>query len=290
MNIMLRPSILYACETYYNLKESEIRQIERIEENYMRRLFKTSKGCPINQLYLELGQIPARFEILKLRLLFLKYILNQDEKSLIKRFFLLQIEQPTRGDWASTCVQNLKELCIFEPLEEIEKMTKNKFKNILKEKIKKEAFVYLIKNKGIKGKEINYPVLKMADYLLPNKTGISIEDQRSIFSVRNRMVNIPDNFSSQQNGDLSVTKCICSEKENMEHIYTCNKLNKETVKLPYQKIFSGNIEEQIYIFRRFQNNFEIRNYLIRKQDQTSPHVILNFDPLISDRVLVMDNK
>ena len=130
----------------------------------------------------------------------------------------------------------------------------------------------------------------MADYLLPNKTGISIEDQRSIFSVRNRMVNIPDNFSSQQNGDLSVTKCICSEKENMEHIYTCNKLNKETVKLPYQKIFSGNIEEQIYIFRRFLNNFEIRNYLIRKQDQTSPHVILNCDPLISDRVLVMDNK
>ena len=290
MNIMLRPSILYACETYYNLKESEIRQIERIEENYMRRLFKTSKGCPINQLYLELGQIPARFEILKLRLLFLKYILNQDEKSLIKRFFLLQIEQPTRGDWASTCVQNLKELCIFEPLEEIEKMTKNKFKNILKEKIKKEAFVYLIKKKGIKGKEIKYSVLKMADYLLPNKTGISIEDQRSIFSVRNRMVNIPDNFSSQQNGDLGVTKCICSEKENMEHIYTCNKLNKETVKLPYQKIFSGNIEEQIYIFRRFQNNFEIRNYLIRKQDQTSPHVILNCDPLIYDRVLVMDNK
>ena len=72
----------------------------------------------------------------------------------------------------------------------------------------------------------------------------------------------------------------------MEHIYSCNKLNKEIVKLPYQKIFSGNIEEQIYIFRRFQNNLELRNYLIRRQDQNSPHVILNPDPLISDRVLV----
>ena len=262
----------------------------------MRKLFKTSKGCPINQLYLELGQIPARFEILKLRLLFLKYILNQDEESLIKRFFLLQIEKPTRGDWASTCVQNLKELCIFEPLEEIEKMTKNKFRNILKEKIKKEAFGYLIKKRGIKGTEINYPILKMAEYLLPNKLGISIEDQRNIFSVRNRMVNIPDNFSSQQNGYLGLRKCICSEKENMEHIYSCNKLNKETVKLPYQKLFSGNIKEQIDIFRRFQTNLEMRNYLIRKQDQSenivenSPHVILSCDPLISDRVLVMDNK
>ena len=31
MNAILRGSILYACEVYYNLKECEIRQIERIE-------------------------------------------------------------------------------------------------------------------------------------------------------------------------------------------------------------------------------------------------------------------
>ena len=83
----------------------------------------------------------------------------------------------------------------------------------------------------------------------------------------------------------------------MEHIYSCNKLNKETVTLPYKKKqLSGNIKEQIDIFRRFQTNLEMRNYLIRKQDQSenivenSPHVILSCDPLISDRVLVMDNK
>ena len=33
MNVMLRSSILYASETYYNLKENEIRQLERVEEN-----------------------------------------------------------------------------------------------------------------------------------------------------------------------------------------------------------------------------------------------------------------
>ena len=32
LNVMLRSSIFYACETYYNLKETEIRQLERIEE------------------------------------------------------------------------------------------------------------------------------------------------------------------------------------------------------------------------------------------------------------------
>ena len=76
LNVMLRSSILYACETYYNLKGSEVRQMERIEESYLRQMFKTSKDCPITQLYLESGHIPARFEITKIRLLFLQYILQ----------------------------------------------------------------------------------------------------------------------------------------------------------------------------------------------------------------------
>ena len=61
LNVILRSSILYASETYYGLTEAQVRQIERIEENFLRKLFKTSRGCPISQLYLESGHIPARF-------------------------------------------------------------------------------------------------------------------------------------------------------------------------------------------------------------------------------------
>ena len=89
MNIMLRGSILYASDMYYDLKERELCQIERIEENFLRKVLKTTKGCPIIQMYLELGQFPARFEIQKLRLLFLKTILEQDDDSNLKTFFNL---------------------------------------------------------------------------------------------------------------------------------------------------------------------------------------------------------
>ena len=44
LNVMLRSSIFYACETYYNLKETELRQLERIEEGFLRKMFKTSRG------------------------------------------------------------------------------------------------------------------------------------------------------------------------------------------------------------------------------------------------------
>ena len=43
---MLRSSILYASETYYGLSEYQIRQIETIEERFLRKIFKTSRGCP----------------------------------------------------------------------------------------------------------------------------------------------------------------------------------------------------------------------------------------------------
>ena len=76
LNVILRSSILYASEAYYNVKETELRALEQIEENYLRKLFKTTRTCPISQLYLEAGHMPARFEIIKKRLLFLKNILN----------------------------------------------------------------------------------------------------------------------------------------------------------------------------------------------------------------------
>ena len=122
MNIMLRSSILYAAETYHNLKENELREIERIEETFMRKILNTSKGCPIVQLYLTLGQIPARFAIMRMRLSFLQCILKEDEESMISNVLHLQLKNPTRGDWASTCVDNLRQLEITESFQEIRNM------------------------------------------------------------------------------------------------------------------------------------------------------------------------
>ena len=104
MNSMLRPSILYACEMYYNLKESELRHLERIEESFLRKVLNTTKGCPITQLYLEIGQIPARFEIQKMRLLYLKYILKENEESLLRKF--LQLQQHALKIWRNLTFLN----------------------------------------------------------------------------------------------------------------------------------------------------------------------------------------
>ena len=134
---------------YYQLKETEVRQLERIEESYLRQVLKTTKGCPINQLYLCLGQYPARFEIQKMRMLYLKYILHEKQTSLLYKFFTLQLEQPTKGDWVSTCMEDLKELRISQTFDEIKLMSKNQFTKLLKERLKENAFKYLT-NKAVR--------------------------------------------------------------------------------------------------------------------------------------------
>ena len=60
MNSLIRRSILYACESYYNLTEHEIRSIESIEEHFLIQLFDTGSKCPRHMLWLESGQIPTR--------------------------------------------------------------------------------------------------------------------------------------------------------------------------------------------------------------------------------------
>ena len=109
-----------------------MRQIERIEEGFLRQLFKTPKGCPIAQLYLEAGHIPARFAIFQTRLLYLKYILHENPDSLLYKFMKLQLENPTRGDWVSSCVKDLAFLKIEMSIEEIKSVTLNRFRSILK--------------------------------------------------------------------------------------------------------------------------------------------------------------
>ena len=162
---------------------------------------KTTKGCPITPLYLETGHEPARFEIFRRRLLFLKNILHEKPNSRIYQFVRLQYENPTKGDCMSSCLTDLKYLDINLSLSDIISLSVNQLKNILEKSIKRKSFEYLMGKIGSKGKEIRYSCLRMAEYLLPNDY-LSISEKMQIFSIRNRMVNI-ENTSLAAPGALA---------------------------------------------------------------------------------------
>ena len=275
MNVILRGSILYASECYYNLTENELRRIEKIEERYIRKVFKTGRNCPIAQMYLEFGQWPARFEIQKKRCLFLKYILNQNENSQIYKFFRLQLDYPTKGDWVSRCLIDLSELKIKKTLNEIKQMPRIKFKNLIKIRIETNALEYLQNKRGSKGKEIEFTSLEMSEYLLPYNSIMSIEEKREMFALRNRMTNIPINFGNKEE------KCICGSLETMSHIYSCESINQTKIKTNYEHIYNGNLRKIIEIFRRMKTNLktrqEIKSRTVFPCDPSDPPYCISMD-------------
>ena len=202
---------------------------------------------------MELGHIPARVEIQKTRLMYLQYILHQSDESSLSQFFKLQIESPTRGDWASRIIQDLKDWEIFENFEAIKVMSKNKFSNILKGKIRTISLKYLTNKQGKKGKDIKYSSLEMADYLLPTNKHLNLEEKRTLFAIRNKMVDIPNNFSNKELKE----NCFCGENEEMEHLYECEMLGNNS-EISYDKIYSNNVKDQIEVFRRMEKNLEKR--------------------------------
>ena len=267
MNSMLRGSILYACDMYYNLKETELRQIERIEEEYLRKVLQTTRGCPITQLYLEMGQYPARFEIQRMRCLYLKYILKEKDASLLKKVFNLQLKQKSRGDWASTVLDDLKELRFNESLDVIKQMSENMFKNILNRKIRENALKYLTGRQKSKGKSIKYTEIQMAEYLLPKNSNLTISQKQKLFSVRNRMIEISENFPNKHMED----KCPCGQPETIIHIYNCETLNTgERITIEYEQIYNGKLQDQIRIFEKLESNLNHREQMKQNEIEDTP--------------------
>ena len=125
-----------------------------------------------------------------------------------------------------------------------------------------------------KGQEISYKELKMAEYLRPGYEDITIEEQQSIFSIRNRMIEIYENFPSMHNKEI----CQCGSEENMKHIYICKYLseNKEMNNPNFEQIYQENVREQKIINKIFQQNYQNRE---RRKQETQANEILDKDPL-----------
>ena len=259
INSLLRSTILFAAETMYNISEKEYRQIERIEEDMMRRIFKTGRGCSIYQLYFEAGQLPARILIKRMKLIFFQYILTQKEDSLLFTFLMAQKKCPTRGDWFSDVIHILEEFEIYISEEDLKIMPRHRFKIIVKQKAENAGLRYLknLQKKCDKGSRISYSSLELQDYLHPS-SNINVEDQRFLFSLRSEMNILKSNF--RRNKSITERFCIksCKIEIDNEHLVYCKELNRTSL-FRFEHILNGTLEEKKEALKQVRFNEEIRS-------------------------------
>ena len=134
-NSLVISSILSSSEVWYGVTTEELRQLEEVDEIWMRKLLDCSYNVPRDLLFLELEIVPIRFIVQMRRLLYLHHILQQKKDSLLYRFFMAQLGEPTPKDWVSQVLEDLEELEISFELDQIEVMKKEKFKLTVKEAV-----------------------------------------------------------------------------------------------------------------------------------------------------------
>ena len=138
---LLLSSLLLNSEAWVNLSDKDIRSLEQTDEHLLGKILD-SESRPSNAFkYLELGIYPIRFEIMKRKIIYLQYILQQDKDSMIYKVFKATLENPLKNDFVRTCQKYLEKLNIKSSFEEIERMSKLTFKKLVKEKTKKAAFI-----------------------------------------------------------------------------------------------------------------------------------------------------
>ena len=117
------------------------------------------------------------------------------------------------------------ELEIFH--EEVQNMSRNKYKTWVKEKVKKAAFASYVKEKNLltKIRDIKYTCLEPQTYLV--NTMFNSEERNLLFALRARCYPVKENFKSinKQNMKCSLG---CDNTESQEHVFSiCPKLRNE---------------------------------------------------------------
>ena len=257
---LLTSSILCNSETWYNITKAEMELLETVDTLFLQRILKAPKSTPKEMFYLELGCLPYRNLIQKRRLMFLFYILKQDPKTMIYKFFESQKNHGTSKDWVNTVTQDLKDLKIDKNFDDIKLMKKQDFRRIVSKSIQKNVMQSLEdkKSKHSKVKQLKHEIFGMQKYLRKNNMKISIEEKQMIFKLRSEVTNVKMNFKGMHE-DL---KCkICNyENETQKHLLECKILNEnEKQILEYEKIENGNIIDMVQIVRKFRKIFSYRD-------------------------------
>ena len=164
----------------------------------LRGILKAPKSTPKEMMFLELGVFPFREIIRKRRLGFLFYILEQKHDSLIYKVLESQMKNQTPKDWVTMVLSDFEKLELDVRIEDLKKMKKSDYINMIKRKIEHKALKDLnrVKESHSKVRELSHPVLKMQKYLMPSNLNLSQEDCQLIFKLRSRVTETTMNMNN----------------------------------------------------------------------------------------------
>ena len=127
-----------------NLSKKEVKTLESLDYQLMRRALGINSKQSIVLMQLELGVMSVKYHLMKNRLMYMFHLLSSPMESLSKSIFLEQIKSPLKQDWATLVKNDMKYLNIKLSFEQIQSWSKNKFKEMVSEVCQEKCFNELL--------------------------------------------------------------------------------------------------------------------------------------------------
>jgi hypothetical protein len=259
-------STLLNCEAWVNLSEQNIRSLEQTDEMLLSKILNCDSNSSNVHKYLELGIHPIRFEIMKRKVLFLQYILHQEETSMMYKVFQATCDNPLKNDFVKTCTRYMESLGINLTFEDMRKMTKQKLKKIVDQKTNEAGFKYLLEKQNEPGKQtkikqLKYGKLATQEYLLEGNKNTELS--RLIFKARGRNLDIKEHKKWKYE-DIYCVGCK-TRIESEQELIDCPELkveNNEEEKVLYSQVFGNNVCEMVKVAQVIQNRLKVREKLL----------------------------
>ena len=261
---LLLNSILLNSEAWINLTNKNIRMLEQIDESFLSKILEADSNTSNTIKYLELGVYPIRFEVMKRKIIFLQYILQQEKTSMIYQVLKATLENPIKNDFIKTCTQYLCALDINMSFEEIEEMTERRLKNLVKDKTEKAAFRYLEKEKLKQTKitTMQHKKLEIQDYFIDGNCNIKLA--KLIFKARSQTLDVKMQ-KKWKYADLTCIGCRKTEESGGE-IMICESLNNENreadIIVKYDWFYSYDINDIVKAGKILQDGLKRRQDIL----------------------------
>lgn len=188
--------------------------------------------------------------------MYLQYLLQEDDDSLLHKVYTAQAEHPIRGDWVEQVKKDMNEIELDISMEVIKRFTKEAFKQKVSKAVNKAAFQYLCSEKKRMSKVMYVPHdnFKLQEYFHPSL--LDIQEVKMLFMIRSRMVDVKINFRNKYADTLCPVCKTVGVEDSQEHVMECVQLlnNKNILanrEIKYSHIFDSDVRKQIAATRMF---------------------------------------
>ena len=258
-------SILLNCEVWTDISEKDLKELPSLDNSLLRNILKCPKFTSVPMMFLDLGIIQIKYIIMQSRLMFLYYLLRQNENSLLYQCFKAQTQEKLPGDWICQVEKDFELLKIDMTYDQIRLCTKFTFQKYIKEKNHKIAFQSLMKEKSNQSKcsNVKFGRLDIQEYL--KTSSLTTHQKKILFQMRTGTFPVFTNIKFLVKDTLC--PCCLLFEDTMEHQLRCAVINSNTKlicknRMSISDVFSSQVEKQINITIIFEQAIRGRKIIL----------------------------